>query len=70
MAKDGICVDLLKVEAILNLPSPHTIIQLQILQGKANLLHHFVSKYVELTKGFMHFLKKGVPFIWDDQVQR
>ena len=33
MDKDGICVDPLKVEAILNLPPPHTIVQLQSLQG-------------------------------------
>jgi hypothetical protein len=24
---------------------------------------------VEITKGFMHLLKKGVPFIWDEQAQ-
>ena len=52
----------------MNLPPPHTILQLQ-LQGKASFLRRFGANYVELTKGFMHFLKKGVPFIWDDQSQ-
>lgn len=66
MAKDGIRVNPLKVEAISNLPLPHTIVQLQSLQGKANFLRCFVVNYAELTKGFMHLLKKGVPFIWDD----
>ena len=33
-------------------------------------MHHFVANYVELTKGFMRLLKKGVPFIWVDQAQR
>ena len=33
-------------------------------------MHRFVANYVELTKGFMCLLKKGVPFIWDDQAQR
>jgi hypothetical protein len=27
------------------------------------------ENYVEITKGFMHLLKKGVSFIWDDQAQ-
>lgn len=59
-------VDILKVEAITNLPPPHTILQLQILQGKAIFLRRFIASYFEITKGFMHLLKKGVPFIWDD----
>ena len=63
VANDGIRVDPLKVEAITNLPLPHMILQLQSLQGKANFLRRFIVNYVEITKGFMHLLKKGVPFI-------
>jgi hypothetical protein len=58
----GIMVDPLKVEAIIQLPPPHTILQLQSLQGKANFLRHFIANYAEITKGFMHLLKKDVPF--------
>ena len=70
VANDGIHVDPLKVEAITNLPPPHTILQLQSLQGKANFLRWFIAICVEITKGFMSFLKKWVPFIWDDRAQR
>ena len=69
VTNDGIYVDPLKIEAIVNLPLPRTILQLQSLQGKENFLRHFIANYVELTKGFMHLLKKGVPFFWDDQDQ-
>jgi hypothetical protein len=69
MSKYGIMVDPLKVEAIVQFPPPHTINQLQSLQGKENFLHRFIVNYVEITKGFMHLLKKGVPFVWDDQAQ-
>ena len=34
----GIQVDPLKVDAIVNLPRPHSIRKLQILQGKSNFL--------------------------------
>jgi hypothetical protein len=51
-------VDPLKVEAILRLPPPHTIHQLQGLQGKANFLRRFIVNYANITKGFMHLLKK------------
>ena len=69
MANNGIQVDALKVKAITNLPPPHTILQLQSLQGKANFLRRFIANYAELSKGFMYLLKKGVPFIWDDRSQ-
>jgi hypothetical protein len=58
----GIMVNPLKVEAIVQLPPPRTILQLQSLQGKSNFLRHFITNYVEITKGFMHLLKKDVPF--------
>jgi hypothetical protein len=65
----GIMVDPLKVEAIIQLPPPRTILQLQSLQGKANFLQHFITNYAEITKGFMRLLKKDVPFLWDEATQ-
>ena len=70
VANDGIRVDPMKIEAIVNLPLSHAVLQLQSLQGKANFLRRFIANYVELPKGFMRLLKKGVPFVWDDQAQR
>jgi hypothetical protein len=65
----GIMVDPLKVEVIVQLPPPRTIVQLQSLQGKANFLRRFIANYAEITKGFMCLLKKDVPFIWDEAAQ-
>jgi hypothetical protein len=56
----------LKVEAILNLPLPSTLHQLQSLQGKEIFLCRFIPNYVESTKGFTRLLKKGYDFVWDD----
>jgi hypothetical protein len=56
-------VDLLNVEAIIQLPPPCTIHQLQGLQGKDKFLRQFIVKYANITKGFMHLLKKDTPFI-------
>ena len=67
MANDGIHVDPLKVKAIMHLPPPRIILQLQSLQGKANFLCRFIVNYTKITKGFMRLLKKGVPFIYDDR---
>jgi hypothetical protein len=62
-------VDPLKVEAIIQLPPPCTILQLQSLQGKENFLRRFIANYAKITKGFMHLLKKEIPFHWDDVSQ-
>jgi hypothetical protein len=62
-------VDPLKVKAILALPPPNNLTQLQSLQGKENFLHRFICNYAELTKGFMRLLQKDTPFIWDDTAQ-
>jgi hypothetical protein len=58
VSHQGIRVDPLKVEAILNLPPPSTLQQLQSLQGKANFLHRFIPNYIKITRGFTRLLKK------------
>jgi hypothetical protein len=62
-------VDPLKVEAIFRLPPSCNIHQLQVLQGKDNFLHRFIVNYANITKDFMHLLKKDTSFIWDERAQ-
>ena len=69
VSEDGIRVDPLKVEEILQFPSPKTIRQLQILQGKATFLRRFIVDYDEISKGFMRLLKQDSLFIWYEQAQ-
>lgn len=66
VSKAGIRVDPLKFEAIINLPPPSTLRQLQSLQGKANFMCRFIQNYAELKKGFTRLLEQNVPFIWDE----
>jgi hypothetical protein len=47
----GIMVDPLKVEAIVQLPPPCTVPQLQSLQGKVNFLRRFIANYARSLKG-------------------
>ena len=62
-------VDPLKIQAILDLPSPKTWHQLQSLQGKANFLRRFVLEYATNSYGFIHLLCTIIPFVWDQQAQ-
>jgi len=69
VSKEGIRVDPLKVEAILQLSPPRNIRHLQCLQGMANFLRRFVVNFSNLTRGFMRLLKKDTPFEWDERAQ-
>lgn len=66
VSKASICVDPLKVEAIVKLPSPSTLHQLQSLQGKSNFLRRFIPNYAEIMKGFTKLLTQNTPFFWDE----
>ena len=61
----SIHVDPSKVEAIIRLPPPSSLLQLQSLQGKSNFLRRFVPNYAEITKGFTQLLKQNTSFFWD-----
>ena len=62
VSKEDIRVDPLKVEEILQLSPPRNIRHIQCLQGIENLLRIFMVKFANLTKGFMHLLKKDTTF--------
>ena len=69
ISKEGIRVDPLKVEAILQLSPPKNIRHLQCLQGMANFLQRFAVNFANFTRGFMRLLKKDTTFCWDEQAQ-
>eukprot|EP00253_Pinus_taeda_P030625 PITA_30625 len=70
VSKAGICVDPSKVEAIIKLPPPSSLRQLQSLQGKANFLRRFIPNYAEITKGFTRLLKQNTSFFWDEIAEK
>eukprot|EP00253_Pinus_taeda_P020385 PITA_20385 len=69
VSKDGIRLDPCKVQAIIDLPPPSNLLQIQKLQGKANFLRRLIPNYAELAKGYTRLLKKELPFIWDQVAQ-
>ena len=69
ISQKGITVDPLKVQAILDLPSPRTLRQLQSLQGRSNFLRRFVPDYATTVHGFLRLLHTHIPFVWDEQAE-
>jgi hypothetical protein len=69
VSQHGITVDPLKVQAIMEIPPPRNLRQLQSLQGKANFLRRFVPDYATRAHGFLHLLRHDIPFQWDEHAQ-
>ena len=69
VSKEGITVDPLKVEAILQLSPLKNIRHLQYLQCMENFLQRFIVNFSNLTRDFMHLLKKETTFCWDERAQ-
>ena len=66
VSKDGMQIDPLKITAILALPAPTNLLELQSLEGKENFLCCFMCNFVEKMHDYMRLLKKDTPFFWDD----
>ena len=62
VSKEGIRVNPLKVEAILQLSPSCNIRHIQCLQGMEKFLRRFIVNFANLTKGFMCLLKKDTHF--------
>ena len=60
----------MKITAILALPAPTNLLELQSLQGKENFLRRFVCNFVEKTHVYMCLLKKDTTLFRDNQAQR
>ena len=69
VSKDEIRLDPCKVQAIINMPPPSNLLQIQKLQGKEKFLRTFIPNYVELAKCYSCLLKKEVPFNLDQVAQ-
>ena len=60
----GIEVDPLMIVAIIDMPAPTNIFELQISQGKLQAIHYFIDNFVDKTGPFLKLLKKDVSFHW------
>ena len=65
VSQEGIHLDSLKVQAIIELPPPQTKCQRQTLQGKSIFLCHFLPNYTTQAHGFFFLLCQAIPSKWD-----
>ncbi|XXG41725.1 hypothetical protein AAC387_Pa01g2131 [Persea americana] len=67
--KAGIELDPIKVEAILEMPSPRTLRELKGLQGRFAYIRRFISNLSGNCRPFSLLMKKGVDFVWDAECE-
>ncbi|XP_026420294.1 uncharacterized protein LOC113316297 [Papaver somniferum] len=69
VSRKGIEVDPAKVHAILDMPSPATIKDVQKLNGQLATLGRFISRSSDKCKHFFDILKKGAKFAWTQECE-
>jgi len=64
ISKYGIRIDPERIRAILQIPYPRNIKELQALLGKINFLRRFIPNLAELTRSLSNMLKKDAKVKW------
>lgn len=66
VSKDGLAIDLERVEAIVSLPLPHHKKGLQRFLDRINFVRRFIQNLAALVKPLIAMLKKDFRFKWTE----
>ena len=70
ISKDGIRIDPVKIEAILQIQHPRNIRELQALLGKINFLRRSISNLAKLIRSLNNMLKKYPTIKWTVEAKK
>ena len=70
LTTEGIKPDPEKIQEIMEFPSPKNAKQLIGFLGLTNFHSKFSSKHAEETKPLLHLIKKGIPWDWNEDMQK
>ena len=70
VSQRGIKINLEKIRAILELPSPKSIKDIQRLAGRIAALNRFISRSADKCLPFFKLLKSSTRFVWDEQCEK
>jgi hypothetical protein len=69
VCKQGLIVDLAKIDVIVNLPPPELVHQLRETLGHIGYYRKFIKGYAKITAPMENLLKKDIKFQWNDECQ-
>ena len=70
VSKRGIEANPSQIKAVLDIPSPKCVKDVQLLTGKIVALTRFISKSSERCQPFFDILKKNKEFVWNDVAEK
>ncbi|XP_073120171.1 uncharacterized protein [Henckelia pumila] len=66
ISEDGIYVDPSKVEAVINLPRPTSVPEIQSFMGLAGYYRRFIKDFSSIAKPITQLTQKNAPYIWTE----
>ena len=70
MSKEGIEMDLAKVEAMMKWPYPTTVTEVRSFLGIISYYCSFIQDFAKITAALTKLTQKGQSFIWDRACER
>ena len=70
VSERGIEVDLEKIRAILDMPTPRTEREIRGFLGRLQYISLFIAKLTGICEPIFHLLRKNQPIVWNDDCQR
>jgi len=67
VCKQGLLVDLSKIEVIVNLPEPKTVCQLRATLGHMGYYKKFIKGYAHITSPMEKMLRKDTKYQWNNE---
>ena len=67
ISKEGISVDLMKIEAIKDLPRPTTVTEVRSFLGLAGYYRRFVEGFSQIVAPFTQLTRKNKKFVWEEE---
>jgi hypothetical protein len=62
-------MDLVKVQGVLDWPTPETVKQVRGFLGFGNFYRRFIDHYSDIAQSLIELTKKDTPFNWSDQCE-
>lgn len=69
ISKDGVLVDLTKIEAIVNYESPKNVAEIRSFLGLASYYRRFVEGFSIISAPLTKLAWKNVPFVWSEECE-
>ena len=69
ISKEGLCIDLEKIEAIKNWPTPKNVIEVRSFIGLVRYYRRFIEGFSKVAHSITSLQRKGIKFEWTSKCE-